>query len=971
MIRLCSSLFDIVEYYIQQSSTKRTTTNYNGDNDNNITTTTINNEKSKNKNKGNTNTLTETSFIYEEFIFDLIGNSSTSDIFSVNFNPKNGSPTSTSNESEKTKPTHIMYPGGLQKIGQLYISSRSHSSSSSKNYNFDIKQNQNRQDQEKRNGLEIILDIDLLFDDDAIKNEGNNRKRSKSFKDNYIDTKCMHKDKVIAIYLNRKPLAVTEYEVISYEELIADYMVFSYNAKENFVVDKIELEIDFDRGEENEGQGLEFEDVYWTIETEDGIDDKEGRHDFFLPCKFTKDEDVKIVEKHNNSTQNKTLVDSDSSNPLNKSIETYFQDHLNLKIDSLIKWTVLPSSNFTSSYVHNNSNGLLLPLLHLTFFRKAKRNIVNCPSMLLVGNQYRADNANENCHYHTRNVLQYSLIFYVPKTSNNIYNFMSDFLRYKQYIRTQLRNELLSTTCRLKSDIVGSSSSKPNPAVYAKGPCLAIQYYFLPTLTNTKTKSNDDHNLSCSSQLSGYPSFGDRSIELRCNSSKSISCINTIPIMTIYVFSLVKENEAKSPYFSQQELVKDHLLSKRVNLHEKYYLAHNRPYFRVRSSLNHYLKLPSHEVRLSTSLNLNFTVKTNMPIKEEKLLSNSNIVQQENEGLRYEDVRNRYYHDGIFANVHQYLVVNISSEKKEVKEKQKPSLCGNANSIVPKNNSFSLLSTVKKPSTAHFIDGPYLYLHYGHLGVDDRGWGCAYRSLQTLVSYFYLNGYIEEKYNNSNTSAHYDNNPYFFIPTHEEIQRLLVSIGDKPSSFLNSREWIGSFEVGYFLAERCKIQWKNLHLESSADLASNRVAKQISQHFAAQGTPIMLGGGNLAYTILGINWSEEHEEVQYLILDPHLFVNASSSRQEIQEEETTRDSSEISIDYDGDDEEINDSLNHLRQIEAKTSSKIRHLLNQDIGYGSQGSNQKRFKPCQWRKVSSFAKGCFYNLCLPQKPLEYF
>lgn len=341
MIRLCSSLFDIVEYYIQQSSTKRTTTNYNGDNDNNITTTTINNEKSKNKNKGNTNTLTETSFIYEEFIFDLIGNSSTSDIFSVNFNPKNGSPTSTSNESEKTKPTHIMYPGGLQKIGQLYISSRSHSSSSSKNYNFDIKQNQNRQDQEKRNGLEIILDIDLLFDDDAIKNEGNNRKRSKSFKDNYIDTKCMHKDKVIAIYLNRKPLAVTEYEVISYEELIADYMVFSYNAKENFVVDKIELEIDFDRGEENEGQGLEFEDVYWTIETEDGIDDKEGRHDFFLPCKFTKDEDVKIVEKHNNSTQNKTLVDSDSSNPLNKSIETYFQDHLNLKIDSLIKLSLI------------------------------------------------------------------------------------------------------------------------------------------------------------------------------------------------------------------------------------------------------------------------------------------------------------------------------------------------------------------------------------------------------------------------------------------------------------------------------------------------------------------------------------------------------------------------------------------------------------------------------------------------------
>jgi hypothetical protein len=34
------------------------------------------------------------------------------------------------------------------------------------------------------------------------------------------------------------------------------------------------------------------------------------------------------------------------------------------------------------------------------------------------------------------------------------------------------------------------------------------------------------------------------------------------------------------------------------------------------------------------------------------------------------------------------------------------------------------------------VQGTYSYHHYRQDRVDDSGWGCAYRSLQTIVSWF-------------------------------------------------------------------------------------------------------------------------------------------------------------------------------------------------------------------------------------------
>ena len=45
--------------------------------------------------------------------------------------------------------------------------------------------------------------------------------------------------------------------------------------------------------------------------------------------------------------------------------------------------------------------------------------------------------------------------------------------------------------------------------------------------------------------------------------------------------------------------------------------------------------------------------------------------------------------------------------------------------------------------------------------------------------------------------------------------------------------------------------------------------RELQQHFRTNGTPIMMGGGALAYTLLGIDFNAETGEIAFLILDPH------------------------------------------------------------------------------------------------------
>ena len=99
---------------------------------------------------------------------------------------------------------------------------------------------------------------------------------------------------------------------------------------------------------------------------------------------------------------------------------------------------------------------------------------------------------------------------------------------------------------------------------------------------------------------------------------------------------------------------------------------------------------------------------------------------------------------------------------------------------------------------------------------------------------------------------------------HHEIQSILVDIGDKPESFIGSREWIGSFEVGYVLDELLNVTCKYMTLSQGRQLAEK--GRELQRHFQTQGTPIMMGAGDFAFTVLGIDFNESTNQIAFMIL---------------------------------------------------------------------------------------------------------
>ena len=79
----------------------------------------------------------------------------------------------------------------------------------------------------------------------------------------------------------------------------------------------------------------------------------------------------------------------------------------------------------------------------------------------------------------------------------------------------------------------------------------------------------------------------------------------------------------------------------------------------------------------------------------------------------------------------------------------------------------------------------YGYYHYGQQGMADFGWGCAYRSLQSLHSWFFLNGYDSS---NDSFMTYQFRDTDSLPPTHREIQSTLVRIGDKQKDFIGSKQ---------------------------------------------------------------------------------------------------------------------------------------------------------------------------------------
>ncbi|XP_064628388.1 ufm1-specific protease 1-like [Lineus longissimus] len=162
------------------------------------------------------------------------------------------------------------------------------------------------------------------------------------------------------------------------------------------------------------------------------------------------------------------------------------------------------------------------------------------------------------------------------------------------------------------------------------------------------------------------------------------------------------------------------------------------------------------------------------------------------------------------------------------------------------------------------VSKEYQYCHYGCDGFDDRGWGCGYRTLQTLCSWIKLRQGEACKQ---------------VIPSIGTIQESLVEMEDKLPSFIGTKDWIGSFEVSlvvdFFFDVPCKI----IHIRSGEELIDH--INVLVEHFKTVGAPVMMGGDTDSSSkgILGV--SRDSSDTYLLVLDPH-FYGQCNNRGELQ-----------------------------------------------------------------------------------------
>lgn len=136
------------------------------------------------------------------------------------------------------------------------------------------------------------------------------------------------------------------------------------------------------------------------------------------------------------------------------------------------------------------------------------------------------------------------------------------------------------------------------------------------------------------------------------------------------------------------------------------------------------------------------------------------------------------------------------------------------------------------------VRGDYIYYHYNQ-DINDDGWGCAYRSLQTLVSWMRLQGIEAKQPPKKDTDDLEKESEMYEVPTIPKIQEILVEIGDKPRSFCGSKEWIGAFEVSYVINKVCNIESMISHVSTGEEVIDK--IGEFERHFQEVGAPIMIG----------------------------------------------------------------------------------------------------------------------------------
>ena len=139
------------------------------------------------------------------------------------------------------------------------------------------------------------------------------------------------------------------------------------------------------------------------------------------------------------------------------------------------------------------------------------------------------------------------------------------------------------------------------------------------------------------------------------------------------------------------------------------------------------------------------------------------------------------------------------------------------------------------------VDGHIRFYHYSCDGFDDSGWGCGYRSVQTILSWIA---------------------PAVPVPSIPTLQRSL-------GHMMGATSWIGVQEAVVLLDVMHGACVQVLPLRTGFELGNH--FDLLVAHFASSGGPVMIGGGADVYskTVIGARSPTASDEGALLILDPH------------------------------------------------------------------------------------------------------
>eukprot|EP01066_Platyproteum_vivax_P013229 Platyproteum_vivax@DN599_c0_g1_i1.p1 len=84
---------------------------------------------------------------------------------------------------------------------------------------------------------------------------------------------------------------------------------------------------------------------------------------------------------------------------------------------------------------------------------------------------------------------------------------------------------------------------------------------------------------------------------------------------------------------------------------------------------------------------------------------------------------------------------------------------------------------------------------------------------------------------------------------------------------VGGKTWIGTVECSLVLEWHLGFQSKILFLNDAASLSLYSV--KLLTHFNEHGSPIMMGVGNFAYTLVGVATETDGDETAYCVVDPH------------------------------------------------------------------------------------------------------